>query len=259
MIPNASELARRRHTLITVFRLLALIPLGLTLPVLGIGTYFVFESILYDYFDWTEVVLPAVLILTGLGAAAASWFLLPMCSGLFVPRTRELRCPFCTYQLHGLTEPRCPECGQPLTPEFMGLPPAHDPAHAPSQAIAQSTEPPQIGVERMRATMTAVARLTGFVVASASALITMGFLLSTIIASELGSGQSWLILLIWSLCFGLLALPLGLLPLLFPARMARWLVPPLRPDDPRLKPPAHGPQSPSPEPDRRLEPGETAA
>ena len=33
------------------------------------------------------------------------------------PRVAEGRCARCGYDLQGLTEPRCPECGTPFDPE----------------------------------------------------------------------------------------------------------------------------------------------
>ena len=39
------------------------------------------------------------------------------------------RCTKCGYSLKGLTEPRCPECGEPFNPYMVGLENQHDPSN----------------------------------------------------------------------------------------------------------------------------------
>lgn len=73
------------------------------------------------------------LLLARIGEARAvsrlSWFRTIV--GLFFLRLHRYalppgHCPACGYNLHALTEPRCPECGRPFTPDEAGLesPPA---------------------------------------------------------------------------------------------------------------------------------------
>ena len=72
----------------------------------------------------TMVFASCLLLLARIGEARAvsrlSWFWTVV--GLFFLRLHRWAlfpgyCPVCGYNLHALTEPRCPECGRPFTPE----------------------------------------------------------------------------------------------------------------------------------------------
>lgn len=82
----------------------------------------------------TVVVFNAVLEPTGEPGSAVHWygvvcgppvigagFVVALTLGLvFVPRHRAAgRCHECGYSLHGLAEPRCPECGTPFDPRLL--------------------------------------------------------------------------------------------------------------------------------------------
>ncbi|MAY75906.1 MAG: hypothetical protein CMJ31_14535 [Phycisphaerae bacterium] len=150
MIPNASDLARRRQVIITVFRMIAVAPV---LLMLFITAMIVGQSLQWGGMDKEAWI--GVGVVNGLGLTAFSilFFFLPAIAGVFLPRRRTPSCPFCDYQLEGLAEPRCPECGNPLTPEFMGLPPAHD---------SPALEPLAVTIERRRSLFTSVIRLIGW-------------------------------------------------------------------------------------------------
>lgn len=77
------------------------------------------------------LITSCLLLLARVGEAHAvsrlSWFWTIV--GLFFLRLHRWalplgHCPACGYNLHALTEPRCPECGRPFTPEEAGLAPA---------------------------------------------------------------------------------------------------------------------------------------
>lgn len=121
MIPNASDYARRRHTILVVVRLLALLPLAVAL--VPLTSWFAegisdgdFTDVGY-YMD--RIVIAAVMIV----AAVVLFLVAGPVTRLVAGRPRKLACPYCDYAIEGLTEPRCPECGLALTREFMGLPP----------------------------------------------------------------------------------------------------------------------------------------
>ena len=222
MVPNASELARRRHTLVTVFRLLALIPSGLTLVVISAGIWVGFENTRFGFFDWRDYIGFGIFTTLGLSAAAFAWWGLPLLAGLFVPRVRDLRCPFCNYKLEGLTEPRCPECGQPLTPEFMGQPPQHS---------AEPADPPALAVERLRAIMHPTVRVIGCLGAGLFGGLSLVLApVAFVTYNNQNYPGEWIFPAAW--LFGL-ALPVATFSfvwLLMPRLITRWLVP-----APRLK------------------------
>jgi hypothetical protein len=125
MIPSPSEILRRRVTAATVLRIaavgvgmLTLFPLGIWLAE-GIA-----DGDLLHLRYYTPNFVGAGVIAT---SSAALWALAPLAARLAIPVPRVHTCPGCRYRLQGLHAPQCPECGLPLTPEFMTTP--ADPAH----------------------------------------------------------------------------------------------------------------------------------
>ena len=150
MIPNASDLARRRQVVITVLRMGAVIPAMIGL---GVVSIIAGDGLIDGRFDPSHWVGIGVVIVATSIAVITLFFVLPALSRIFVPRRSKPSCPFCDYTLDGLVEPRCPECGGALTPEFMDSPPAHGP-----------TDPEPIAVmrERRRTMFQSILRVIGF-------------------------------------------------------------------------------------------------
>ena len=89
-----------------------------------------------------------LLIVGGVHAIVPSIAMLgmPLPAGLalaFAPRATEAkrdpyRCRACNYRLHGLTKPRCPECGLGFSPTLLCPPP--DPAVDPGEKKSRSSK-----------------------------------------------------------------------------------------------------------------------
>jgi hypothetical protein len=126
MVPNAAEVARRRWTVAIVLRCAAM---GLLL----LATWPLFNWLTEGFADGDllnmeyyagPIVLTALLVIVGFMLALLSRPL----ARLLVPIRPYSACPACNYRLEGLAEPRCPECGLPLSPEFLGEAPPEDAA-----------------------------------------------------------------------------------------------------------------------------------
>ena len=65
----------------------------------------------------------AVVTLVALAILAGAW------TYKKVRSKYAMRCTKCGYSLKGLTEPRCPECGEPFNPYMVGLENQHDPSN----------------------------------------------------------------------------------------------------------------------------------
>lgn len=115
-------------------RSLGIASLWATMPVTAFG-------LLLLLFDWPSSVASLVL----LGAPV------PAAAGLAIAHHRGAgtlpdpnRCRVCDYELRGLIEPRCPECGTPFAKTLMQPPPPAIPADAPKPS------PPKRGHMRRR-------------------------------------------------------------------------------------------------------------
>jgi hypothetical protein len=228
MIPTASELARRRHTTIIVLRMLALIPAAITIFVFAAAL----QQVMLGYMSVEDAIVIAAMLGVGIATVVITFFVLPLFVGLFVPRSRKLACPFCDYGLEGLTEPRCPECGGPLTPEFMGNAPEHTGRH---------DEPPQVVVERRRSLWAGVIRGIGVVafVGALPFLLVPG--IAMIVMALNGYYDEFEVVLAFFLGAGLPIVGSALAAMFFPGPLARWVVPKL----PRVKTAGRDSESPA--------------
>jgi hypothetical protein len=96
-------------------------PLYRTVIVFVISLFFLSWLGLYllpDFFDSGAPVLYSTIAAIALwgGAALLAAMEYRLCSRL-LRRNDGSRCRRCGYSLTGLTEPRCPECGQPFEPK----------------------------------------------------------------------------------------------------------------------------------------------
>ena len=118
MVPNASEITRRRLTAATVIRLLAVLILAFGLiPMTALGVEYAEGWIDWHDFDEWGPYFVAFAILAG--ASAAVWCLAPWAARLMIRVPRVPVCPNCRYKLEHLVTPQCTECGYTLTPEFL--------------------------------------------------------------------------------------------------------------------------------------------
>ncbi|GJM18936.1 MAG: hypothetical protein DHS20C14_11490 [Phycisphaeraceae bacterium] len=222
MVPNASDLAHRRLTLVAVVRVLAVV-----VWIIATSPIIVFFSIASIEPSSVEGEVIAVIALLSGGAAVVGviiWFLASPLSRWMLPRPEAHACPRCGYDLRSIVEPRCPECGTVLTQEFM-----------PNHVAVGTTRSPEGRVLTAQLVVVVIARLGGLALA-----LWMGlWFLST--ASQLilfadADWHSWnytIPQLIMS-AFGFLACAV---PIFFPRRLARWAVP-IKLLDPLTEPPA---------------------
>ncbi len=112
----------------TAARIFAGISLFASVPVLILGGLLLFTGGL-------RTILPSIVMLGT-----------PLPAGItlaFAPRSTDggakrdpYRCRVCNYRLHGLTKPRCPECGVEFSPALLRPPP--DPAVEPGEKKSRS-------------------------------------------------------------------------------------------------------------------------
>lgn len=223
MIPSASDLARRRHTVIIVLRMLALVPAALTTLLMATGL----ANVLEWGIDESDAIAFAIILVFGGGSTAFTFFVLPRMVGLIVPRTRAVHCPFCDYRLEGLIEPRCPECGNALSPEFIGQPAAHGGHH---------DEPWPVTVERRRSLFAGVARALGLVFLMITLPIFVSLIGAAITVMSYAEDDAVIPLFIATFGIGPVLLAAGF-GVARPERVARFIVPALKPDADRSQSP----------------------
>lgn len=117
MVPSASDIVRRRLTVVTVLRLLAVGVAHVALIPSTIVTVEYIDGMRFtSYHDWVPFVVAISFIL---GAAFIVWCLAPLAARLMIRVPRVTVCPNCRFKLDHLMSPQCVECGYTLTPEFM--------------------------------------------------------------------------------------------------------------------------------------------
>jgi hypothetical protein len=156
MLPDASEIVRRRLTAFAVLRVIALVCM---LPAVGPLAFLASEA-LDPRFNrssfWSDLPASVAVIIVMLLPGFSIWWGARWFARWMVPVHARPRCPRCDYALEGLTEPVCPECGLPLTREFMPGSPPPPPASREDQIV------------RLRDTFTPVVRLIALLVAGAA-------------------------------------------------------------------------------------------
>ena len=128
MIPNAADIARRQWTCQSVIRAFAFILFVSSLiPLISWLAEGIADGDYYDMFYYADRIALsiALIILSGILLLFQRHI-----ARLLVPIVRYTRCPACRYRIEGLIDPLCPECGLPLTEEFLN-PTSPVPAQAP--------------------------------------------------------------------------------------------------------------------------------
>lgn len=209
MVPNASDLARRRLTVVGVVRVLSILVWTLaTVPIIVAIAFAITEDVPAEAI--------AVAFVFGAGGGVVGlilWATAPGLSSLVLPTPRAHACPRCRYDLRSITEPRCPECGTLLTEEFL-------PGHV---APGPSASPPARALGAQITTL-----LLGRLLAIIAAL---GFL-----AGALGSLVDMLFpptwaeedIVLWDgvwMIYCIFGFALSLVPLVMPRRFLLWAVP----------------------------------
>ncbi|MFG0305085.1 MAG: hypothetical protein ACF8Q5_02585 [Phycisphaerales bacterium JB040] len=148
MIPNASEMLRRRLTARTLIRLACV---ALLLIAIVPFVSWLMEGIRDDdffnlYYYTDRIVLTGVFVVL----PVVVWLLQGILVRWLVPMPRGVRCPGCGQDTTGLVEQRCPECALPLTAEFL------DPARPPEVHL----DGPALALKR-RETAAIVFRIIG--------------------------------------------------------------------------------------------------
>jgi hypothetical protein len=115
MVPDAATIARRRHLLRTIIRCAAL---GLLLlfgaQVVVAVVIGLLENMFLGASFFGRVLAGAWPVFAGLALLLFEKRLV-----VWLVPIGSQRCPQCDYFLVSLVEPKCPECGLPLTREFM--------------------------------------------------------------------------------------------------------------------------------------------
>lgn len=117
MIPNASEITRRRLTASMLIRMLAVLVLhGSMVPIIIMSVLIVDGEISGAGHDWFPFIIAAAIPAS---IAVTVWCLAPWVARLMIRVPRLAVCPACQFKLDGLMAPQCTECGYTLTPEFL--------------------------------------------------------------------------------------------------------------------------------------------
>ena len=117
MVPNASEITRRRLAAATVLRLGATaFAHAAVAPLIVFIVQIIDGYRVRSFGDWGPFVIPALIIWS---VACTVWVLAPWAARLMIRVPRVSVCPNCRYKLEGLMTPACLECGYTLTPEFL--------------------------------------------------------------------------------------------------------------------------------------------
>ena len=117
MVPNASEITRRRVTAATVLRLIAVfVSLFAMIPIIALGVQIAEGGFRWRFNRFGPFIIAAAIILT---TTFVLWILTPWITRLMIRVPRVAVCPNCRFKLEGLMTPRCNECGYTLTAEFL--------------------------------------------------------------------------------------------------------------------------------------------
>ena len=239
MVPNASDLARRRLTALAVVRAMALIAWGITsIPVIGILAIIAASG----GRDMEPMIAMCIIAIAGGGIGAAFWFAAPALARWMLPTPRAHACPRCSYDLRSITEPRCPECGTVLTEEFI-----------PDHVAPGPTATPLGTLRTAQLTGLLVGRLLGVLAGLGFGAALLAGSMQLLFPRDWWDEEDYFAAILWT-GYSALGLALCAFPVLLPGRFTRWLVPvrllpmltELGPPPFQPPPPAQAPVPPSP-------------
>jgi len=222
MIPDPGEILRRRVTATTVVRIAALIPVMASVTIVAVWAGTAISSRMY----MGEHIGYAAACAIFLAFAVLLWTLAPFNARRSVRMPKSVVCPACNYKIRGLIEARCPECGLPLTAEFIAkpgekTPPPRDPDRTTMRQFAT-------GIVRVLGVIGLVATVPGFIISGIETIRYMG-------SSYQNQYQSLNDTLIPTMYFGMFAL-LFLLLMLSAKALSGLIVPPRSAFEPKPLP-----------------------
>lgn len=236
LIPNASELARRRWTVRTAVRCAALFLASIAiLPIVSWATEGFMDDDFFDLWYYADRIALAVFCLI---VGAVAWITQGLLVRLIVPIPKGTRCPRCNHNIAGMHEPVCTECGLELTPEFIDT-------IAPGGAVGAATPDPRIlpfVTANRRAIATGFLRVFGVIWLCWALLALIGSLITLIMIDD--DGYYTFAYAITSLVQSVLMTLSAVIILYCAPRLARFCVP--TPNDPLLNP-TETPEIPEPD------------
>lgn len=158
MIPDPGEILRRRVTAATIVRIMAFVPVGIAF---GIGSTWVHVAFA-ERLRTSDHIAFGASISVMLAMAVIMWTIAPTHARHSVKMPKSVVCPACNYKIQGLAEARCPECGLPLTSEFIAkpgekTPPPRDPDRVMLRQFAT-------GIVRLAAALGLIGTVPGFII-----------------------------------------------------------------------------------------------
>ncbi len=236
LIPNASELARRRWTVRTAVRCAALFLASIAiLPIVSWATEGFMDDDFFDLWYYADRIALAVFCLI---VGAVAWITQGLLVRLIVPIPKGTRCPRCNHNIAGMHEPVCTECGLELTPEFIDT-------IAPGGSVGAATPDPRIlpfVTANRRAIATGFLRVFGVIWLCWALLALIGSLITLIMIDD--DGYYTFAYAITSLVQSALMTLSAVIILYCAPRLARFCVP--TPNDPLLNP-TETPEIPEPD------------
>ncbi|MFG0247038.1 MAG: hypothetical protein ACF8MF_13395 [Phycisphaerales bacterium JB052] len=214
LIPNASEIARRKWTVRIGVRAIALLFATLSLwPIVSWLTEGYMDNDTWNMGYYADRVAIAVFLLI---IASVAWFTQKPISRMLVPIPKGTRCPKCNHRIEGMTEPICTECGLELTPEFI------TPTGIGDAPDSRSTDPRTIPFRfaNRRSIAANCFRFVGILVLLWAILSLIGSMIMVYM-----NDADFFLYAVASLVRAVLTLIIGAAMTFAPARLARFCVP----------------------------------
>ena len=213
LIPNASEIARRKWTVRTISRALSLALVSISiLPIVSWLAEGFMDGDTFELMYYADRIALAIFcIIIGIVA----WFMQGLITRILVPIPKGARCPKCNHNIAGMTEPVCTECGLELTPEFLA-------DHSSDTCAGSRSQDPRITpfvIANRRAIVSNIFRVIGVFVFLWGALSVLGS-----IALFFMSEYEFFSYAVVSLVQSVIVLLISIVMIFWSARLARFCV-----------------------------------